>query len=775
MMVSRDTSPQTSSSELHDAPELSQPSSGLSQAPGSTFSPAPGFSSDSSSLLGSGPSSAFSPTQAFEQSSHSLSGHGPAPDHLRKPVRILACVLCQNRKIKCDRRFPCSNCTKSGTKCVPSTPAPARKRRRPNQDLQERLARCEEMIRMSIAEKEADKQRVGQPPSGEEQQWLPTGKLFNEDGNVRFIDSPVLGVIYDQLRTMRQMVADDSYSETSPGSMTPDDNSDMLLGGDVPTTNVADLRPAPAHAAALWQIYLDRVNPLTKIIHVPSVQPFIDEVTAGRAHNLAKNVEALLFSIYLMAVVSMTPDECKEGLGVAREEALQRFSTGVRLILLRIGFLRVQDMTTLRALVIYLISLQGRYDQHAVWVLNAIAVRIAQKMGLHRDGEALGVSPFECEMRRRLWWQIIMVDIKYAMFSGLSHGLLTTNWTTKSPSNINDEDIYPSMKTPVRDREGPTEMIFCLITYKLAKFMTDTPGFEVMVLIPEDDSTPGANSTITEEQQEKYRQGIARLREEMIEVFDKYCDPNAGPTHQIALNMKTHLVAKLEELMIPLKNQEEWGGEVKSNEDNMFKIAISQLEHNAVNYTSTMGKGFAWFSLLHFQVDMFMYVAGQLCTRSSGTLVERAWAQVAVVYTFHPELFDLTNKNFMAIAIYIIRAWETRQRLILENTGQSPEIPFYVEKLRACIADASDVTKPEPEELMAPNTYSLGFNSEGSLPLPLHPGDSLAQFLEYPLGGGGVAGMPGTTEWDILAAQGGQGPSVPLASLFGAQGMFPEW
>lgn len=158
-----------------------------------------------------------------------------------------------------------------------------------------------------------------------------------------------------QLRTMRQMVADDSYSETSPGSMTPDDNSDMLLGGDLPQTNVSDLRPDPAHAAALWQIYLDRVNPLTKIIHVPSVQPFIDEVTAGRAHNLPKNVEALLFSIYLMAVVSMTPDECRTGLGVAREEALQKFSTGTRLILLRIGFLRVQDMTTLRALVIYLV------------------------------------------------------------------------------------------------------------------------------------------------------------------------------------------------------------------------------------------------------------------------------------------------------------------------------------------------------------------------------------------------------------------------------------
>ena len=29
-----------------------------------------------------------------------------------KAPRILACVLCQHRKIKCDRNFPCANCTK---------------------------------------------------------------------------------------------------------------------------------------------------------------------------------------------------------------------------------------------------------------------------------------------------------------------------------------------------------------------------------------------------------------------------------------------------------------------------------------------------------------------------------------------------------------------------------------------------------------------------------------------------------------------------------------
>jgi hypothetical protein len=31
----------------------------------------------------------------------------------------LSCELCRERKVKCDKRTPCSNCAKSGLQCVP--------------------------------------------------------------------------------------------------------------------------------------------------------------------------------------------------------------------------------------------------------------------------------------------------------------------------------------------------------------------------------------------------------------------------------------------------------------------------------------------------------------------------------------------------------------------------------------------------------------------------------------------------------------------------------
>lgn len=65
----------------------------------------------------------------------------------RPSARTLSCTLCQRRKIKCDRIVPCSNCIKANVVCTPSKPAPPRQRTRPRQDLQERLAKCETLLK----------------------------------------------------------------------------------------------------------------------------------------------------------------------------------------------------------------------------------------------------------------------------------------------------------------------------------------------------------------------------------------------------------------------------------------------------------------------------------------------------------------------------------------------------------------------------------------------------------------------------------------------------
>ena len=64
-----------------------------------------------------------------------------------KPRRVLACTVCQQRKLRCDRKQPCSNCTKLRLQCIPATQVTARKRRFPERELLERLRNYEKLLR----------------------------------------------------------------------------------------------------------------------------------------------------------------------------------------------------------------------------------------------------------------------------------------------------------------------------------------------------------------------------------------------------------------------------------------------------------------------------------------------------------------------------------------------------------------------------------------------------------------------------------------------------
>jgi hypothetical protein len=68
--------------------------------------------------------------------------------HASKPQRVLACVLCQQRKVRCDRKFPCANCTKAGAQCTSAALAPRQRRRRfPEKELLDRLRHYEDLLR----------------------------------------------------------------------------------------------------------------------------------------------------------------------------------------------------------------------------------------------------------------------------------------------------------------------------------------------------------------------------------------------------------------------------------------------------------------------------------------------------------------------------------------------------------------------------------------------------------------------------------------------------
>jgi hypothetical protein len=88
-------------------------------------------------------------------------------------------------------------------------------------------------------------------------------------------------------------------------------------------------------------------------------------------------------------------------------------------------------------------------------------------LGLHRDGERLGLSQFQSEIRRRLWWHFLTQDGR----AGEDYGLENTKGISDVtlPLNVDDADLYSGMKELPTAKRGWTPITFSLININLVR------------------------------------------------------------------------------------------------------------------------------------------------------------------------------------------------------------------------------------------------------------------------------------------------------------------
>lgn len=119
--------------------------------------------------------------------------------------------------------------------------------------------------------------------------------------------------------------------------------------------DMSTLHPEPIHIFRLWQIYLDNVNPLLMVTHAPSLQGKIIEA-ASNTSNLNHHLEALMFGIYSMAVLSLSSEECEVIFASSRDDLLTRYQFGCQQALWNCRFLRTDNRDCLTALFLLLVS-----------------------------------------------------------------------------------------------------------------------------------------------------------------------------------------------------------------------------------------------------------------------------------------------------------------------------------------------------------------------------------------------------------------------------------
>lgn len=207
----------------------------------------------------------------------------------------------------------------------------------------------------------------------------------------------------------------------------------FIFGYSSTSVDMLSLHPPVQHARMFWEIYKENVDPLVKVLHVPTFEPQFFEAIA-QPDKITKSFEPLIFAIYYGAVTSMTPTDCTEKCGEERTTMLQRYRFGLEQCLARANFLFCDEMVILQAFIVFLILLRRNDDARKIWTLTGLAVRIAQTLGIHRDGTHFGLTPFNIEMRRRLWWQVCILDARSSEDHGCDPTIVEAQFDTKMVS-----------------------------------------------------------------------------------------------------------------------------------------------------------------------------------------------------------------------------------------------------------------------------------------------------------------------------------------------------
>lgn len=98
-------------------------------------------------------------------------------------------------------------------------------------------------------------------------------------------------------------------------------------------------------------------------------------------------------------------------------------------------------------------------------VLVGAAIRMAECMGLHRDGENYGLSPLEIHVRRLIWHHLCFLDVRTCEAQDPRPTIRRDDFDTKLPLNVDDLDLHATGKPHAANRW--TYATFSIIRFEI--------------------------------------------------------------------------------------------------------------------------------------------------------------------------------------------------------------------------------------------------------------------------------------------------------------------
>ncbi|TVY36471.1 C6 finger domain transcription factor [Lachnellula subtilissima] len=599
----------------------------------------------------------MSPTPEMHRAMAKAPNPNPNPNdeyEYERPKVRLSCLQCQRRKKKCDKDSPCQACVYAGIPCTAVSRARLPRGRHAPQkesgDLRRRVARLEELL----SSQRNDAAAGGQSAPVQPQKFDLSSRL----SNTRLSDSAWTS-ISEEVFGIRELVDSlaDAESPESQNDTTETDRIqrfDVLLYSDSPCfvqPYVLELPPEPV-VSALVDNYLYRIDRVFKVTHAPSLRELflLDE------DSLTPAQQALKCSVLFTSVCSLDEEEFLQRFNFTRNSLRSRLQLATEVYLSQSKLLETTNLMVLQSFVIYLAGLRTIVCCRQICILMATAVRIGQCLGL--DLEQSNHSPFETEMRRRVWCSIGILDFLSTFDCGSHSALAGGAFFSALPLHINDADISPDNLKPPSVRSHFNEMTFCAATHVMLQY------FKKMIYVPLD---PEGRPLLQQNWAHRYA-----ITEECVCVLNKqylkYCN-NGDPFHMFMAMLCESMITTMRLLIRRPLYRFYSTAPPPSDNFNVLEVAMQILHRSLQRYTNDLFKPWSWFFWAKWYPLAVLFA--ELCEHTEGANVDKAWIIAELSYL---HLKETSREDSILRSLEKLKRKAQSARSIKNVAAQQPQL-----------------------------------------------------------------------------------------------------
>lgn len=355
----------------------------------------------------------------------------------------------------------------------------------------------------------------------------------------------------------------------------------------------------------------------------------------------------------------------------------------------------------------------------------AVAIRIAQRMGIHSGSTYTGCTVLEAEMRRRLWWSLVIFDHRICEMADYKGTSLVPTWDCSIPLNVNDFELRPGTKqkqSPVA-HERPTEALFPVVRSKLADVVRHC-SFHINFVNPSLNAIARSKGA---QQSPVPEAGELLSLERLIE--DKYlanCDLE-DPLHYMTVWTARGFFARNRLLEHYSRHSTSSVRPTDTHRSAALFYALSMLECDTKLRSSPLTRKFLWYTNSHFPALAYLHIFIVLGKRPAEDHAEKAWNAVSGNY----EALITRSKQdtgdeqggigifFVSYSRAILQAWEAREVLLRQQHKQLESPPRIVSDVRNRLAQMRSTS--ENIRGKQPDNGDVGTHNTENTAMPTMP------------------------------------------------------